>query len=173
MSSPHHWLMIDTPMVGVNDSVEGSDAIATIFATHYDRVFRLAISMSGNRASAEDICQETFVAVAKGLPDFRNEARLSTWIHRIALRIGSRWIAKNRERPLPYDGESHTMQDLPIDLIRAIQALPATARAVVLLAGVEGLTHREVADVLRIPEGTVASRLHHAKKRLRIQLTDP
>lgn len=140
--------------------------IEQVFRDHYKSVYRLALSLSGNHADAEDIAQESFVAIIKALPRFRGEAKLSTWIYRIAFRVGTRWLARRgavAELP-PFLQAAD--QSIPIDLINALRKLPMDLRMVTVLVAIEGLSHGEAADVLAIPSGTVASRLHYARKRL-------
>ena len=137
-----------------------------VFRDHYKSVYRLALSMSGNHADAEDIAQEAFVAIIRALPRFRGESKLSTWIYRITLRVSTKWLAKRsvtEELPPALPAADHS---IPIDLINALRKLPIDLRMVILLVAVEGLSHGEVAEVLGIPVGTVASRLHYARKRL-------
>ena len=137
-----------------------------VFREHFHRVYRVALGMSGNHDDAEDITQEAFVAIIRALPKFRGDAMLSTWIYRITLRVGTRWLAKRSvATELP---PTLTAADdaIPIDLINALRKLPIDLRMVIQLVGIEGLSHAEAADVLAIPEGTVASRMHYARKRL-------
>ena len=134
-------------------------------------MYRLALSLSGNHADAEDIAQEVFVAIIGALPKFRGDAKLSTWIYRIALRVGNRWLARRggvAELPVTL---AATDQSIPIDLINALRKLPTDLRIIVLLVSIEGLSHEEAAEVLAVPTGTVASRLHYARKRL-VKLLD-
>ena len=138
--------------------VRMADPLAQVFREHYQSVYRLALSLSGNHADAEDIAQEAFVAIIGALPKFRGDAKLSTWVYRITLRVGTRWPA--------------TDASIPIDLINALRKLPIDSRSVVLLVAVEGLSHDEVAEVLAMPVGTVASRMHYARKRLEELLGD-
>lgn len=143
-----------------------SDSLSEVFSEHYQSVYRLALSLSGNHADAEDIAQEVFVAVMGALPKFRGDAKLSTWIYRIALRVGTRWLARRgsvAESPMTLAAAD---QSIPIDLINAMSRLPIDLRSVILLVSIEGLSHDEAAEVLAIPVGTVASRLHYARKRL-------
>lgn len=137
-----------------------------VFREHFRSVYRIALSMSGNHADAEDITQEAFVAIIRALPKFRGDAKLNTWIYRITLRVGTRWLAKRggatEEAPSLCDAND----DIPIDLVKALQELPTNLRLVIQLVGIEGLSHAEAADVLAIPEGTIASRMHYARKRL-------
>lgn len=98
-----------------------SDSLSEIFSDHYQSVYRLALSLSGNHADAEDIAQEVFVAIIGALPKFRGDAKLSTWIYRIALRVGNRWLARRggvAELPVTL---AATDQSIPIDLINALR----------------------------------------------------
>ncbi len=137
-----------------------------VFRDHYTQVYRVALSMAGNPADAEDICQETFLAVFRGLKSFRGDARLSTWLYRITLRVAARWLARRGEVREPTLDEGRADAPIPIDLVNALQRLPVTSRMIIGLVSVEGLSHGEAAELLGIPEGTVASRLFAARKRL-------
>ena len=158
--------MGDLPAQAAAKFCIGDTTTEQVFREHYQSVYRLALSLSGNHADAEDIAQETFVAIIGALPRFRGDAKLSTWIYRIVLRIGTRWLAKRgavAELPPTLFAADHS---IPIDLINALRKLPIDFRMVILLVAIEGLSHGEVAEVLAIPVGTVASRMHYARKRL-------
>jgi len=146
-----------------------------------DRLFRelreplhaLCMHITGRRADAEDAVQEIFVAVHRGLPEFRGASRLTTWIYRIALRAAFRARARRRDgEPLDPEtpgggGESDMVaRDEARRVASAMARLPAGPRAVLSLFAVEGLSHREIADILGVPEGTVWSRLHAARRML-------
>jgi len=141
-------------------------SFSTVFAEHYQSVFRLALSLSGSHADAEDIAQEVFEVIVKALPKFRGDSKLSTWIYRITLRTGTRWLARRGPVAELKVDMTATDQSIPIDLINVLNKLSLDMKAVVLLAFVEGLTHDEVAEVLAIPVGTVASRVHYARKEM-------
>ncbi|MEM9183379.1 MAG: sigma-70 family RNA polymerase sigma factor [Pseudomonadota bacterium] len=143
-----------------------------VFREHYPQVYRLALSMAGNPADAEDISQETFLAVFRGLKSFRGDALISTWIYRITVRVATRWLARRGPVREPSFTEGRADAPIPIDLNSALQRLPVTSRMIIGLVAVEGLSHREVAELLGIPEGTVASRLFTARKRLTELLGD-
>ena len=137
-----------------------------VFREYYDQVYRLGLSMSGNSADAQDIAQESFLAIFAGLARFRGDAALSTWIYRITVRSGTRWLARKgttAERP---KREAASSQALPLDLMKALGQLPPASRMVIALVSIEGLSHQEAGEVLGIATGTVASRLHHARARL-------
>ena len=156
---------------------EREAALAEVVKTFQPQVHQLAGMLTREPAEAEDVSQEVFLAVMRGLRGFRGEARLSTWIYRITLRTAARVRARHPPgEPLP---ESLTAPEGPDPAIRAeeLRALQAAMerlseghRVVLALFAVEGLSHRAIASVLGIPEGTVWSRLHTARKRLREEL---
>ena len=155
---------------------ERSAVFQEVFRVHRDQVFRLCLRLCSQAALAEDATQETFLEVYKGLPLFREEASLGTWIYRVALRTALRLRA--RQSPLPDAGVEAVAASTfdpeaalaARDDVRAVQAaldgLPAEQRVVVALFSVDGLSHGEIAAILGIPEGTVWSRLHKGRKAL-------
>lgn len=131
----------------------------------------LCVHLLGNSADAQDAFQDTFLAVARSLPSFRGEANAITWVHRIAIRAALKLRTKRR----PTDELDDKVPDA-VDLVarhatedrvtRAMAQLSFEHRVVLALFGIAGLTHAEIAETLYLPEGTVWSRLHHAKKNL-------
>lgn len=163
------------------DGAAHDAAIGELHACTARPLFQLCLRIACNAADADDAVQEAFVDVLRGIRSFRGESRLTTWLFRIAIRAATR--VRNR-RAL----RSHTAVDagqLPggddpvasaVDrenaarLLAAIDELPAAQRAVVGIAAIEGIAHAEIAAVLGIPVGTVGSRLHEARDRLRAVL---
>jgi len=148
-------------------------AFEQIFHVHRGRVFALCQRLCGNRALAEDAFQDTFLDVYRGLRGFRGEAQLGTWIYRIAMRTALRLRART---PTPVDADFEPPAAAPHAALEArdharrvqaaLDALPAEQRTVIALFAVEGLSHGEIAEILGVPEGTVWSRLHKARKAL-------
>lgn len=156
---------------------ERSAAFAEVVTTFQPQVHQLAGMLTRSPAEAEDVSQEVFLAVFRGLRGFRAEARLSTWIYRITLRTAARVRARRSPgEPLPEDLPAPMGPDPAVraEELRALQAamerLSEGHRVVLALFAVEGLSHRAIASVLGVPEGTVWSRLHTARKRLRDEL---
>jgi RNA polymerase sigma-70 factor (ECF subfamily) len=155
---------------------ERSAVFQEIFLAHRDQVFGLCVRLCGHAALAEDAAQETFLEVYKGLPLFRGDASLGTWIYRVALRTALRLRARTPPVAVPADVDAVPAARDPEaalaarDDIRAVQsaldALPAEQRVVVALFSVDGLSHGEIASILGVPEGTVWSRLHKGRKAL-------
>ncbi len=144
-----------------------------VYAECHRAVYALCRNLIGNAADAQDAAQETFLAVAGALPGFRGESSVKTWVHRIAIRCALRVRAKSKraeaseldEERAP-GGDPRGRQEQGAQLARAMAELPFEHRTVISLFAIEGLTHAEIAEVLGIPEGTVWSRLHTARKKL-------
>jgi RNA polymerase sigma-70 factor (ECF subfamily) len=145
---------------------------AHVYADCQQHVRALCASLLGNSADAQDAFQEAFLAVAQALPRFRGEASVTTWVHRIAFRVALKLRARRRPTTELGDQLAGAVTD-PIGdhaeadaMARALDALSFEHRLVLSLFAVAGLTHAEIAEALGVPEGTVWSRLHHAKRKL-------
>lgn len=143
--------------------------------------FRVAYGVLRRREDAEDVAQEALVRAHRRLASLRDRERLRAWLVRIAWRLAldHRRAGQRRERreqracdPVPErDVEALAVaSQLRERLFAAIDALPEKLRLVVVLAGVQGHDTREVAALLELPEGTVKSRLHVARRRLQQEL---
>ena len=146
------------------------------------RVYALAVRIVGAN-DAEEVAQEAFIRIFRGLPKFRGDAALSTWIYRLA--VNAALSHRSRRGPLGADvraadveagGETDGQSSaepargdsaLRARLERALARLPAGYRTVVVLHDVEGLEHEEVASILGCHVGTSKSQLHKARARLR------
>ena len=129
--------------------------------------------MTGSREEAQDLAQRTFVKAHEALPRFRFDCPLRNWLLRIAVRECLHW--RRDERPTLLLDETLPARERNREsllLHEALATLPADIRDPFLLRHVEGLSTRETADLLGIPEGTVKSRGHAARLRLRAAL-DP
>lgn len=125
----------------------------------------------------DDLVQEVFLRVWQGLPRFRQSAQFSTWLYRITWNVATdcrraHGKARSRRSPLPPPEISTEGAGLPQlhyeDLVqRGIQALSLDHRAVLVLHDLEDVPQQEVARILKIPVGTVKSRLHHARATMR------
>jgi RNA polymerase sigma-70 factor (ECF subfamily) len=148
-------------------------AFAQLFEAYRVRVFTICRHLVRTRADAEDATQEVFVALFRALPGFRGESSLATFIHRIAVRIGIKHgLRSSRHGSVPIDEATAAAPD-PLEaredqrrMWAAMDQLSLEHRGVLVLFTIDGLSHREIATILGIPEGTVWSRLHLARKRL-------
>jgi RNA polymerase sigma-70 factor, ECF subfamily len=167
--------LLTTIREGSRDASE--HAFREVFLALRENVFALCLHLTGNRTEAEDALQEVFWAVHRGLRGFRGESRLSTWVHRIAIHTALRTRA--RRRPMIAQ-EASTVSASPedlaarredIDRVRyALDRLSSEHRTVLSLFAIDGLSHQEIADILGVPKGTVWSRLHLARTRLREEM---
>ncbi|MBP6963725.1 MAG: RNA polymerase sigma factor [Armatimonadetes bacterium] len=147
-------------------------------------VYRFLLRLSGDSGTAEDLAQETFLAVWHGIGSFQQRSRFKTWIFGIAYRQFLRHRDKRTVETVPLE-EWHGLPDSsdksdPSDLVlrtaekegirQAVYSLPDQYRAVVCLVHFEGLTYREVAEISDLPIGTVKSRMNSAFKLLREKL---
>ena len=157
-----------------------------------EELSRAARRYTANAHDAEDLVQETFAKAWAGFDSFEDGTNLRAWMFRIMVNC---WISGHRRtqrRPvealtdaitdaqLMSDGrrrhttesaETQALQSIPDkELVRALQTLPATLQTLVVDAYVHQLAYQEIADLRRIPLGTVMSRLHRARRRLRAAL---
>jgi len=150
-------------------------------ATHR-RAYSLAFRLTGDRDEAEDVAQEAYLRMFRGLAGFREEARFETWMHRIVTncaidmlkrrgRFGDLLVDDQTDVPVP-DSAASRMADRD-ELSRAIAELPEGQRIVLWLKDVYGLSCREIGDEIGIEEGAVKVRLHRARKRLKEILDEP
>jgi RNA polymerase sigma-70 factor (ECF subfamily) len=149
-------------------------AMEALYHRFKRRVFSLASRIAGAN-DAEEVAQEAFIRIFRGLPKFRGESALDTWIYRLAVNAA---LSHVERRPARADGEealAHIAADtgpardprLAARLERALSSLPAGYRAVIVLHDVEGLSHEEIADILGCRVGTSKSQLHKARGRMR------
>ena len=148
---------------------------------HADRVYRLAYRLSGNRADAEDLTQETFVRVFRSLSDF-TPGTFEGWLHRITTNLFLDMVrrrARIRFDALPDDAaerlpstaagpeQRYAQTHLDPEIQDALDALPADFRAAVVLCDLEELSYEEIAATLGVKVGTVRSRIHRGRVLLR------
>jgi len=153
------------------------------------RIFALTYGMLGREEDARDATQETFIAAFRNLRGFRGEAKVSSWLHRIAVNqcISRQRRAKVRSESALEDEQDNgaasfatPVTESPARVVegrqetlavrRAINSLPLELRQVVVMKEFEELTFREISDALGLPLSTVKSRLYTALKQLQMRL---
>jgi len=161
-------------------------AFHAVVDRHAQSLFRLARGMVALREDAEDIVQETFVEAIKCIGSFDGRSSLMTWLTRILFRRAGRVWKKNRRArsiiPLEAASESPRQHDrlvsMPatasvdhkLDLAEVLPTLAPEHRQILLLREMQGMSYAEIASTLRVPQGTVESRLHRARRDLRDRL---
>jgi RNA polymerase sigma-70 factor, ECF subfamily len=142
-----------------------------------DLVFALIARTVQNRSRAEELAQDVFLRVHRGLPYFRGEARLSTWIYRIVANVCTQEHGR-APAAVPLDDGSargaasatdRQFGDLELRdrLEKAIARLPANYRLLVAAHYLRGVQYEELAEAMELPLGTVKTQLHRAKQQLR------
>lgn len=154
------------------------------------RVWRLAYNVLRDPEDAWDAAQEAFIRAFQALPSFRGQSAFYTWLFRIVVNVASDRARQRAAQGRAFGTERVAMEEwarVPVEgaeapdgaaaraeererISRALGALPERHRTIIMLSDLEGLSYREIADVLKIPMGTVMSRLHNARKRLRAVL---
>jgi RNA polymerase sigma-70 factor, ECF subfamily len=153
-------------------------AFEQLYRDHVGRVYGLCLRLKRDVASAEDCTQQTFINAWHALPRFEDRSSFATWLHRIAVNVAlasQRRSADSMDAPLvELDEEAAPLIfDTPVEqaeLEAAIQSLPEGARNVLVLSGIYGYSHSEVAGMLGIAEGTCKAQLHRARVLLKQML---
>jgi RNA polymerase sigma-70 factor (ECF subfamily) len=153
------------------------DAFAALYERHQAGMFRFALHLTGERAAADDVVQEVFVAFMRGLARFTEGRPLRAYLYGIARHIAARRVRRNRLW-VPFDVQTHEpatgpavtddlqrQEDL-LHLRQAILALPRKYREVIVLCDLEQLPYEDAAASMGCAVGTIRSRLHRARTRL-------
>lgn len=168
------------------------DAFGALVRRYQKRIFRLSVHLVRDAAEAEDVTQDTFVRAYGALDRFDGRSEPFTWIYRIAVNLSLNAIRarKNqRKATTPDDPRIESLlverrahaadpaalsadRELAMALCDGLDALSDTLRTTLVLVSVDGLSHARASEVLGCPEGTVAWRVHEARKKLRAYLQE-
>ncbi len=147
-----------------------------LYEKYKNGMFTVAFRMLNDRDDAHDVLQEAFIQVFRDLAKFQQRSTLGAWIKTIVVRCALKKIKKQKpilpleakhDRPIVWSDELTGEY-----LDKAIRALPDGYRSVFVMIEVEGYSHKEVAHMLGIKEGTSKSQLYHAKRQLQKLLAD-
>ncbi|HVF52188.1 MAG TPA: sigma-70 family RNA polymerase sigma factor [Actinomycetota bacterium] len=153
-------------------------AFTALARRHEDRVFSVALRMTGNRADALDATQDTLFALFKRAASFRGESAFTTWLYRIALNASRDVMRKRARAPVATDDEILEASAPPpgpdhseavvtrLDVMHALEGLTEEYRDAVVLHDLGGLPYEEVAKITAAPVGTVKSRISRGRKAL-------
>ena len=167
----------------IREAQDGNrSAFRCLVERHSRQAYNVAYGFVQDHDSAHDVVQDALVRAYHALPGFRGDAGFSTWLHRIVTNVAlnhirSRTVRNKREVRIDEVAEPGTSQDNEIHsrqmrdhLNGALRTLPELQRTVVTLRHVEGLSTREVSEILRCSEGTVKTHLFRGLKKLRQKL---
>ncbi|MDE3237001.1 MAG: RNA polymerase sigma factor [Bacteroidota bacterium] len=169
-----------------------SKAFTQMVEAYQHMVFNTVLSMVQHHHEAEDLAQEVFVQVYQSIHTFRGEAKLSTWLYRIAVTKALDWQRKQKakkrinalkniiglgvkEEQLPdfhHPGIQLDKKEQAAVLFKAMQQLPDNQRIAFILIKTEGLTYEQAGDVLNVSVKAVEALMHRAKENLRKILTN-
>lgn len=164
------------------------DAFGQIVKRHQSRIHRLALHMLRDRSEAEDVSQETFIRAYQALARFDGRSEPFTWLYRIAVNLSLNTIRSRKSSRNAGDASDPRLEALMVDsrpssmgdptgtaasrqeyaaLAEGIDTLSETLRTTLILVCVDGRSHEEAAEILGAPEGTIAWRVHEARRKLR------
>ena len=160
------------------------DRFGELVSAHLDAIYRFHLRQTGNRATAEDLAQETFIAAHRSLAKLEDPARFRSWLYGIARHRALNHIARVASRqPLlldPADFARHAeprptrskmeVEELAAAIDAAIGRLSEDLRTPLLMVAIDQLSYEETADALDVPLGTVKSRIARARCRLIAEL---
>ena len=182
MAQPTDRELVDKARTG------DSNAFGLLVRRYQKRIFRLAFHLLRSGAEAEDVTQETFVRAYQAIGRFDGRSEPFTWLYRIAVNLSLNTIRarKNtrdstssddprvegllRETRLTYGGDPATasqQRQLAAALCDGIDSLSDTLRTTLILVCIDGVAHEDASKILGCPEGTVAWRVHEARRKLR------
>lgn len=167
---------------------DGSPAAFEELVTKYQpKVYSMALSFTRNRDAADDLAQEIFLKAYLALPRFHGKSEFGTWLYRISMNHIKDYLRKkgrakevsledvpevsfsDRERTEKAEQERETEARRTL-VQRFVQGLPEKYRVILTLRDIQGLAYDEIARILRLSPGTVDSRLHRARRMLRVKL---
>ena len=161
---------------------------------YQQRVYTMVYGMLRNQEDARDITQDAFVKAYNNLDSFRLESSFYTWLYRIAMNLAIDVTRRRKRRPTAeFDeaigakendgqlsevhqtqnpGKAFERKQLYGRIMDAVEELPEDQRQVILLRELEGLSYKQISEILGVAEGTIMSRLFYARKRLQKTLAD-
>ena len=162
---------------------------------HLDALYGVALRMTKNAAAAEDLVHDTIVKAVRARHQYKPGTNLKAWLLRIQTNtfinrhrrgglerdvlegpdagpLADRWIGASTMRSMRDPERDHLLPIVEAEVRQALDDLPEHFRLAIMLSDVEGLSYKEIADVMDCPVGTVMSRLHRARKMLQLTLRD-
>lgn len=162
-------------------------AFGLIVRRHQPRIHRLALHMLRDRAEAEDVTQETFIRAYQAIGRFDGRSEAYTWLYRITVNLSLNRIRARKTSRATHDADdprldglltdkrpesadplaSSERRELYVALCQGIDQLSETLRTTLILVCIDGRSHEDVSAILGAPEGTIAWRIHEARRKLK------
>jgi RNA polymerase sigma-70 factor (ECF subfamily) len=158
-------------------------AFEALVRRYRKRIFALALHITGSASEADDIAQEVFLKAFRALGEFEGRSQFFTWVYRMAVNRSlnaKRDRARRGEDPLDdprlelavavdarqNPGRAAELRQTYARLLRALDSLPADMGTTVILVSLQGMSHGEAAVIMKVSDGTIAWRMHEARRRL-------
>jgi len=187
--------LIDADSILVGKVQQGDvSSFDELVLKYRQRLFSVIYNLTSNREDAADLVQETFIKAFRSIGRFKCHSSFFTWLYRIGVNTTLTYLKKNKARRFfsfeKLDEEASRedvfealssnatsdkpalLKELQQKLNEALQKLSNKHRTIVVLFEIEGLSHKEIAAIMKCSEGTVRSRLHYAKQQLQGFLSD-
>ncbi len=176
------WQLVEKSQAG------DADAFQELASRYHQKVFMVILGLMRNREDALDVAQETFFRAFRKIKSFQGGSSFYTWIYRIAVNNAIDAQRKQKRNPLDFhesmDGLFESRNEVAKDpfadvhdrelrenMTKAINELTPEHKAVIVLRTVEGMSYKDIGEILGCSEGTVMSRLHYARKKLQDKLS--
>jgi len=172
-------------------------AFKVLFERYHRRVYAVALGVVKSPQDAHDVVQEAFVKVHRHLPDFQGNSSFYTWLYRISMNLAIDQLRRRKSaRQVDYDdtvgraeqgddpgnltpvidgadpAKTQSRKELAEKIRGALATLPEYHRQVILLREVEGLSYEEISKIMKVPKGTIMSRLFHARRKMQSALAE-
>lgn len=174
-------------------------AFRALFDKYHRRIFAISLGVVKNPQDAHDIVQEAFVRVHRHLGGFQGQSSFYTWLYRITMNLSIDHHRRKKNAPhVDYDDaigrdenavedadnimssfsasadpqRSHSRKELAARMQAALATLPPYHQQVIVLREVEGLSYEDIAKIMKVPKGTIMSRLFHARRKMQAALAD-
>jgi RNA polymerase sigma-70 factor (ECF subfamily) len=162
------------------------EAFGVLAERYKGKVFSLAYGFTRDRASADDLAQEVLIKAYFSLPKFKAKSEFGTWLYRISVNHAKDFLRKNKRRQKEISiedvgepaltAENKSLEEKRVEegrreIVRAALAcLPEKYRVILTLRDIDGLSYEDISGILKLSPGTVDSRLHRARRKLREKL---
>lgn len=164
-------------------------AFQELVSRYHHKVYLVILGLLRNREDALEVAQETFLRAYRKINGFQGGSSFYTWLYRIGVNLAIDAQRRQKRNPLEFresmDGILESQNEVARDpfsdvhdrelregLVKALNSLTPEHKAVIVLRSVEGLSYKDIGEILGCSEGTVMSRLHYARKKLQEKLSD-